>query len=86
MEGGASYHIPGQDDIEGAGAIGLAPAEAQVLVAVSPKHNTSSATRSSSPAARKEHLDATTKANPGMDSVDRGDCLVGRFTKDGGDI
>ena len=30
MEGGASYHIPGQDDIEGAGAIGLAPAEAQV--------------------------------------------------------
>jgi len=30
MEGGASYHIPGQDDIEGAGAIGLAPAVAQV--------------------------------------------------------
>ena len=40
------------------------------MVAVSPKHNTSSATRSSSPAARKEHLGATTKANPGMDSVE----------------
>ena len=55
MEGGASYHIPGQDDIEGAG----------------------------------DHR-ARTGGGTGIKLAwklgDRGDCLVGRFTKDGGDI
>ena len=46
------------------------PAEARALVVASPKRCTSSATRSSSRVRRKEHLDATTKANPGMDSVE----------------